>query len=264
MNLETATAETGFPRFNDALLPQFWRAQSKPRLVLRSLDASAIPVAWFEQPLGGQVALEYNSRTLATESWLREPSRPRHSYFAAEEHSGTLPGYGFAFESFDQSLNLINAWVVDSGTANYGTISGSVLCKEPQKLLFEYYLQVPSTTAYLVNSTSFKIEAFHGNRAELEVLRANAEGDWITPTPYAYDRARAIMDECPGVPVALMTTDSEGGIRMAWRRGEKQARANFGARPGLKSYIYYESPEAHNAEDLQAANLLKRLRWLNS
>jgi hypothetical protein len=108
--------------------------------------------------------------------------------------------------------------------------------------------------------------------SELDGLAAGSE-DEIKPTDFAYTRARSLVESVYGrisvekrllqmAPEASITSDDQGGIRIAWTRGEKQLRANFGARENLKSYLYFESPVEHDVEELDMHHLVGRLAWL--
>jgi hypothetical protein len=108
---------------------------------------------------------------------------------------------------------------------------------------------------------------------ELVSLRRDAQDDWLPPTEQAYGNAidllpracfqiRAQHPGCGPLPAPLLSTDSQGGIRIAWHSGRKQVRANFGASTTSRSYIYFESAPEHGVEELQVATLAERLYWL--
>ncbi len=108
--------------------------------------------------------------------------------------------------------------------------------------------------------------------AEIDGLIAGHE-DEIKPSEYAYSAARSLVESAYGqiklresvpeiVPEASVTTDDVGGIRLAWRLGPKQVRANFGANAQLRSYIYFESDIQHAVEQLDVQHLAGRLAWL--
>lgn len=115
--------------------------------------------------------------------------------------------------------------------------------------------------------------------SEIDALLAGSE-DEVAPTRHAYERARSVVEAAYGeldrlrgkkrrgvpeiFPKPLVTTDDVGGIRLSWRMGSKQVRANFGARPELQSYVYFESGLEHNAEDLDVEHLAGRLAWLTA
>ena len=97
--------------------------------------------------------------------------------------------------------------------------------------------------------------------------------DEVKPTEYAYTRARSFVESAYSqirmqenvpeiVPEASVTTDDVGGIRLAWRFGLKQVRANFGANANLRSYLYFESALEHHVEDLDLQRLDGGLDWL--
>lgn len=97
--------------------------------------------------------------------------------------------------------------------------------------------------------------------------------DEVPATQYAYEKARSIVESAYGrvraqmnvpevIPRPAVTTDDVGGVRLSWRANAKQVRANFGARDGLRSYIYFESDHEHDVEELNADRLAGRLAWL--
>jgi hypothetical protein len=103
---------------------------------------------------------------------------------------------------------------------------------------------------------------------KIERLNAGVE-DEVKPTKYASSRARSIVESAYAqinanghLPDASATTDDVGGIRLAWRNGPKHVLANFGAEAHLRSYIYFESPQEHQIEALDAHHLAGRLVWL--
>jgi hypothetical protein len=107
--------------------------------------------------------------------------------------------------------------------------------------------------------------------AEIDQLRRGVE-DEVIPSGFAHFNARQTVESGYGqfksyalaktVPRPFVTTDDVGGIRLVWRSGKKQVLANFGARSGLKSYLYFESPTEHGSEALDPGNLAGRLSWL--
>jgi hypothetical protein len=108
--------------------------------------------------------------------------------------------------------------------------------------------------------------------AEIDGLAAGVE-DEVKPSDYAYTRARSLVESAYGqvklagnvpeiVPQVSVTTDDVGGIRLAWRLGPKQIRANFGAAANLRSYLYFESVLEHYVKDLDVKHLAGGLDWL--
>lgn len=107
---------------------------------------------------------------------------------------------------------------------------------------------------------------------EIDRLKAGKE-DEVIPTDYAYEQARRTVEAAyaaikplgavPSVqPEPWATTDDVGGIRLLWDVGSKKLRANFAARPGLRTYLYHESAFEHDAEPLNIQTLTGRLTWL--
>jgi hypothetical protein len=92
-------------------------------------------------------------------------------------------------------------------------------------------------------------------------------------TEHAYKSARAIVESAYGrlaekeqqakkLPVPIVTTDERGGVRLSWQRGDRHVRTRFAAEEGLRSYLYFESPEEHDVEALQPDILSGRLDWM--
>jgi hypothetical protein len=112
-----------------------------------------------------------------------------------------------------------------------------------------------------------------GAVAKIDRIAAGEE-DETRPAEFAYRNARSIVETAywkseshllnvPGlIPSPTVTTDDVGGIRLAWRAGSKQIRANFGATPETRSYLYFESATEHNVEELDVEHLAGRLSWL--
>lgn len=107
----------------------------------------------------------------------------------------------------------------------------------------------------------------------IDQLKAGKE-DEVVPTDFAYMTACAVIQSAYSreaqtarnvpriMPEPWVTTDDVGGIRVLWNFGSRKLRANFGARPELQTYLYYESNSELNAEPLDAELLKRRLTWL--
>ena len=183
--------------------------------------------------------------------------------------SGTLSG----LESLESLSNLCTPHIIVysddilDAVPSYGVIgaySRRAAADEevPNYSNVQYYLPTPNVTA--LSFTSPKVPTVDGNLKKLEALRVNANDDWVSPTDYAFDRAVGVLRTLLEYPLTYITTDSEGGIRMAWHRFGKKVRVNIGARAELKTYIYYQSDDMYEVEDLSIANLQNRLRWLDA
>jgi hypothetical protein len=110
--------------------------------------------------------------------------------------------------------------------------------------------------------------------SELENLDSENE---VPPTNFAYLKSRAVVGMAyglmlskqnlftmlAGIPEPVIVTDDVGGIRMAWRKGNKTVRANFGGDEHLQSYSYFESPTEHGVVPLDGGSLSDRLKWLS-
>jgi hypothetical protein len=108
--------------------------------------------------------------------------------------------------------------------------------------------------------------------SEIDQLKAGVEDEEI-PTDFAYKAACTVVElaysqpetqnRIPRImPKPWVTTDDVGGIRVVWTFESKRLVANFGARPDLQTYLYYESQLEHDAEPLNANSLRRRLAWL--
>jgi hypothetical protein len=108
---------------------------------------------------------------------------------------------------------------------------------------------------------------------EIDRLKVGAEDDEAIPTDFAYQNAHAVILSAyaqadPGRtvprfnPIPWATTDDVGGIRVLWDFGTRKLRANFGASPQLKTYLYFASESESDSEALNAESLKSRLKWL--
>ncbi len=123
-----------------------------------------------------------------------------------------------------------------------------------------------------INTASPFVRDYPSILAGIDGLAAGVEGE-VRPTDYAYTRARSFVESSYGqirraenvpglLPEVSITTDDLGGIRLAWRLGAKQVRANFGANGNLRSYLYFESALEHHVEALDVHHLAGGLDWL--
>jgi hypothetical protein len=101
-------------------------------------------------------------------------------------------------------------------------------------------------------------------------------GNEVAPTNFAYLKCRAVVGAAyglmlskqnlftmlAGIPKPVIVTDDVGGIRMAWRKGNRTVRANFGGNEHLQSYTYFESDTEHGVMPLDGSSLSDRLKWL--
>ena len=103
-------------------------------------------------------------------------------------------------------------------------------------------------------------------------LKTSYQDDWEPPTDHAYWQAFNLVvgayfqvaSQHPGcaLPIPFVSTDDSGGVRIAWRFQTKQVRVNVGGRPGLRSYIYFQSSSGHDIDAPLATTLADRLYWL--
>jgi hypothetical protein len=263
MNPEIGTTRTEFLGFHSPLPAQIWDDQneydSRFQSLARTATTSLIPQSY------GTIAssaVQYVSSESGHSVVVLGRSQPELLTYANQLLGMTNAVTVGSSESDFSLVGLSNLNRVIATTRFVGNFPGVFFPEAHNTVVVGYAWQAPNATSGFATTHPLELLVPQGNRLELEVLLANEQGDWATPTLFAYTNARAILEKGVNLPVALMTTDSEGGIRMAWRRGEKQVRVNFGAWAELKSYIYYASPQVHEVEKLDAANLLKRLDWL--
>jgi hypothetical protein len=90
----------------------------------------------------------------------------------------------------------------------------------------------------------------------------------VTATQYAFKTAFDLVEEAEhlvgGGLVSSPVVDSEGGIRVTWRRGDKQVKLVCPATREAPVYMYYAFPEGNDLrnQNVTAAVLAERLAWL--
>jgi len=140
------------------------------------------------------------------------------------------------------------------GLAPYrGTVTADVFTiirPQGQQLLQYYELTEMPTTVFIECNTSLAFGSLDDTFSEIENLAENNE---VPPTDFAYLKSREIVGTAYGlmlpkqnlvvlvynIPKPVVVTDDAGGIRMAWRKGAKTVRANFGGNEHLQSYTYF-------------------------
>lgn len=148
----------------------------------------------------------------------------------------------------------------------------SIFEQNPQLIEFYEFTYVPLRySASTIPSSPFT----SGVEVVSMIDNLSSENE-VPPTKYAYLQCRAIVGAAYGllvprhktilslsnIPKPIAITDDLGGIRIAWRNGNKTVRANFGADENLQSYIYFESGQERQVRPLYAASLSDRLNWL--
>jgi|SRR5215469_9646176 len=104
----------------------------------------------------------------------------------------------------------------------------------------------------------------------LELLQENGEDDYgaIGPTQFAFWTAFKMVSDAISIVgedfACSPAVDSEGGIRLSWRRGDRQVKLICPAKREAAGYIYQASPEGTSVRDrdVTAAALADRLSWL--
>jgi hypothetical protein len=159
----------------------------------------------------------------------------------------------------------------DQGTATLKLFA--ITSSLSQQLLPFYGLTEMPSFMFMGIATSLGLGSFTDVISEIENLAAENE---VPPTNFAYLHSRAVVGAAYGlmlpkqslimpmshIPRPVVVTDDVGGIRLAWRKGIKTVRANFGANDNLRSYVYFESGIEHGVRPLDAASLSDMLNWL--
>lgn len=111
---------------------------------------------------------------------------------------------------------------------------------------------------------------------ELEQLRVSPAEDETPATEHAVMSAvRALSEALTLLKLSSLRefldavnpylgTDDIGGIRVAWRRGHKGVRLNFGATEKNRTYLYYEDSSSHGITDITGNTVSEKLHWLLS
>ena len=147
--------------------------------------------------------------------------------------------------------------------------SVKVSCTWPNQQFFT----IPTSYVFSGFGEFLSLGNFANVVSEVENLSAENE---VPPTDFAYLKCRSVVGAAYGlvlskrnvpisisnIPKPVIVTDDMGGIRLAWHRGNKTVRANFGATPIHRSYTYFESDTEHGVTPLDGASLSDRLNWL--
>jgi len=104
----------------------------------------------------------------------------------------------------------------------------------------------------------------------LDLLAENGEDDYgaIGPSQLAFLRAFRLVAEALAILgedfASSPSVDSEGGIRVTWRRGDRQVKLVCPARREASVYIYYAGPAGNGLlnQGVSAPDLAGRLDWL--
>lgn len=90
----------------------------------------------------------------------------------------------------------------------------------------------------------------------------------VGPTMYAFKKAFELIEEAEHIigagPSSSPVVDSEGGIRITWRNGDKQVKLVCPATREAEVYIYHASPDGNALKNrnITGAALAERLDWL--
>lgn len=108
----------------------------------------------------------------------------------------------------------------------------------------------------------------------VDLLEENGEDDYgkTGPTQFAFMTAYRMVERAEtltglGLPLSP-TVDSQGGIRISWRQGDKQVKLVCPATPESQMYIYHyqSSTDASSVrnQNVTAEALAERLSWLTN
>jgi len=104
----------------------------------------------------------------------------------------------------------------------------------------------------------------------LDLLAENGEDDYgaIGPSQFAFWRAFRLIsssieilgEDFPCSPAV----DSQGGIRVTWKRGDRRVKLVCHATREAPMYVYYSSPSGNGLrnESITATDLADRIYWL--
>lgn len=106
----------------------------------------------------------------------------------------------------------------------------------------------------------------------LNVLAENGEDDYgaIGPNQFAFFQAFRLVAEAIAILgedfPASPAVDSQGGIRVTWKRGDRQVKLVCPSQRDMPVYIHYSSPSGNGLrnEGISAAELSNRLDWLRT
>jgi len=106
----------------------------------------------------------------------------------------------------------------------------------------------------------------------VDLLELEQEDDYgvLSPTQHSFKKALTMVAaaerQLSNPPIGSATTDSEGGIRVTWRIGDREVRFVCPATNARPVYIYVGGPDHSNVmnENVTSAALTERLCWLTN
>ena len=89
----------------------------------------------------------------------------------------------------------------------------------------------------------------------------------LKPTDHAFDLATRLVQEASAlgttVPKGSVSTDSQGGVRITWFRGDREVELVCPASPDSSPYIYHEAGSEYDLDEgVSGRALARRLSWL--
>jgi hypothetical protein len=104
----------------------------------------------------------------------------------------------------------------------------------------------------------------------LTLLEDNGEDDYgvIGPSQFAFLKAFRMVADAISIAgedfASSPSVDSEGGIRVTWRRGDRTVKLICPATRDKPVYVYYSSPAGNSllTENVNASLLAGRFLWL--
>jgi len=106
--------------------------------------------------------------------------------------------------------------------------------------------------------------------ARLDALREEDDDEMgdASPTSAAFERTRDLVIRANEqmqneFPRGTASTEHDGGIRIEWRRDNREVKLVAAAQPGSQEYLYHEEGNAHGLEkEVHPARLAEWLDWL--
>jgi hypothetical protein len=108
----------------------------------------------------------------------------------------------------------------------------------------------------------------------VDLLDEDAEDDYgrLGPTQYAFKTASRMVKRaellCGGMLCSSPAVDSEGGIRVSWRQGDRQVKLICPANADGQMYIYHHDASTNDStvrnQNVTAEALAETLSWMSS
>lgn len=129
-----------------------------------------------------------------------------------------------------------------------------------------------TSTTYSINKGQYEYSIVMSRLFEL--LESNAEDEEdeeeygaSVPTKYALNKTLSLLAQTYELindlfPRAAVSTSFEGGIRVQWMYPHANVRLVIAPNENEQTYIYFETEEEYDTEEVSPINLANRLMWL--